>query len=95
MSDLVLDCCEVHGRAAEDVLAEQQRGPPGLQQRLHDCQVAAHDSMVQRRAPLAVLGSRIRPLAVPPESPSADPGSALIRALQLDNKVGILMEYFG
>ena len=60
---LVLHGCQVHGRAAQDVLAQQQDGPAGGQQRLHDCQVAAHDGMVQGRAPLAILCARVRPLA--------------------------------
>ena len=61
--DLVLHRRQVHRRAPEDVLLQQQRWPTRRRRQSIDCaQVAAHDRMVQRRAPLTVAHSGIRPL---------------------------------
>ena len=56
--DLVLDGGKVHGRAAQDVLAEQQLRRPLCHEQFYDSKVSTHDCMVQRRSPLRILGTR-------------------------------------
>jgi hypothetical protein len=57
--DLVLHRRQVHRRAPQDVLLQQQRWARVLRQAVYDVQVAAHDGVVQRSAPLAVPHCRI------------------------------------
>ena len=52
---LVLQGCEVHGGAAQDVPHQQQPWLAGLEQQIHTAQVASHDCMMQCRPPFCVL----------------------------------------
>ena len=60
--DLVLDGGKVHGRAAQNVLAEQQLRRPLCHEQFYNSKVSTHDGMVQRCSTLRILGARGRAL---------------------------------
>ena len=51
---LILHCCQMDWRAAQDVFCKQQLWAPKLQNDIHSREVAPHDRMMQGCSPLSI-----------------------------------------